>query len=203
MGKRDDLDLIKGMVEYGKAYVEKTTNKIGKYQLKRGKGSQKQAIVAVASESAQLEDPDSGKRSRHCGFFKLKLINGVTKESIEKFVAESVDPQSVLFTDKNTATVDLEKLVEEHIKVKSSPDSTNENLDWVYTAISNLKINLLGIYHMVSEKYLQNYLNDLVTNSTEDTLVINSLTDWLLLQLIHPCNIPSSHFFYEYPLTFK
>ncbi len=51
-------------------------------------------------------------------------------------------------------------MVEEHIKVKSGPGSANGDLNWVHTAISNLKKNLLGIYHMVSEKYLQNYLNE-------------------------------------------
>lgn len=160
MGKRDDLYLLKGMVEYDEAYVEKATKKVVQERLKRGKGSQKQAIVAVASESTPLEDPLSGKKSSHCGFFKMKVLGDVTKESVEEFVKESIDSKAVLFTDKNTAYVNLEKMVEEHIKVKSTSESTNGVLNWVHTAISNLKKNLLGIYHMVSEKYLQNYLDE-------------------------------------------
>lgn len=160
MGKRDDLYLLKGMVEYDEAYVEKATRKVVQERLKRGKGSQKQAIVAVASESTPLEDLESGMKSRHCGFFKMKVLTDVTKESVEEFVGESIEPESVLFTDKNTSNVDLEKLVEEHIKIKSSAESTKGDLNWVHVAISNLKRNLLGIYHMVSEKYLQNYLDE-------------------------------------------
>lgn len=129
-------------------------------RLKRGKGSQKQAIVAIASESTPLEDPLSGKRGRHCGFFKLKVLGDVTKESVEEFVKESIEPKSVLCTDKNTAYVNLEKMVERHVKVRSSFESANEDLNWVHTAISNLKKNLLGIYHMVIEKYLQSYLKE-------------------------------------------
>lgn len=87
-------------------------------------------------------------------------VGDVTKESVEEFVKESIDSKAVLFTDKNTAYVNLEKMVEEHIKVKSTSESTNGVLNWVHTAISNLKKNLLGIYHMVSEKYLQNYLDE-------------------------------------------
>jgi hypothetical protein len=160
MGKRDDLYLLKGMVEYDEAYVEKATKRMVQDRLKRGKGSQKQAIVAVASESTPLEDPLSGKKGRHCGFFKLKVLGDVTRESVEIFVKESIDPKSVLFTDKNPAYVNLEKMVENHIKVKSSYESANGDLNWVHTAISNLKRNLLGIYHMVSEKHLQSYLNE-------------------------------------------
>ena len=160
MGKRDDLYLLKGMVEYDEAYVEKATKRMVQDRLKRGKGSQKQAIVAVASEFTPLEDPLSGKKERHCGFFKLKVLGDVTRESVEGFVKESIDPKSVLFTDKNPAYVNLEKMVENHIKVKSSYESANGDLNWVHTAISNLKRNLLGIYHMVSEKHLQSYLNE-------------------------------------------
>lgn len=160
MGKRDSLYLLKGMVEYDEAYVEKATRKRVQENLKRGKGSQKQAIVAVASESTPLEDPESGKKGSHCGFFKLKVLKDSTSDSVEQFVENNIDSSSVLFTDKNTAYVDLEKMIEEHIKVKSSKDSANGTLNWVHTAISNLKKNLLGIYHMVSEKYLQNYLDE-------------------------------------------
>lgn len=133
MGKRDDLYLLKGMVEYDEAYVEKATKRMVQDRLKRGKGSQKQAIVAVASESTPLEDPLSGKKGRYCGFFKLKVLGDMTRESVEGFVKESIDPKSVLFTDKNPAYVNLEKMVENHIKVKSSYESANGDLNWVHS----------------------------------------------------------------------
>lgn len=82
----------------------------------------------------------------------MKVLMDVTKELVEDFVEKSVDPGSVLVTDKNTAYVNLEKLVEEYIKIKSSGESTKGDLNWVNVAISNLKKNLLGIYHIVSEK---------------------------------------------------
>jgi hypothetical protein len=62
----------------------------------------KQAIVAVASESSTLEDPLSAKKGYHCDFFNLKVLRNVTKESMEGFVKESIDPKSILFTNKHT-----------------------------------------------------------------------------------------------------
>lgn len=162
MGKRDNSYMLKGMVEYDEAYVEKAIDAKLKKQLKRGKGSQRQVIVAVAAESTPLLDEESEKISRHCGFFKMKVIPRADAESVDGFVEENIDKKSVVFTDDNKAYVHLEKLVETHIKVKSSETTANEELNWVHTAISNLKKNLLGIYHMVTEKYIQNYIDEFV-----------------------------------------
>jgi len=35
--------------------------------------------------------------------FKIKILKDVTSESVEGFIANSLNPKSVLFTDKNTA----------------------------------------------------------------------------------------------------
>lgn len=99
------------------------------------------------------------QKRRHFVFFKLKVLGDVTRKSVDEFVKESIAPtNSVLFTDKNSAYMNLEKMVENHIKVKSSYESTIEDLKWIYATISNLKRNPLGIYHMVSEKHFQSYL---------------------------------------------
>ncbi len=160
MGKRDGLYLLNEKIEFDEVYVEKSTKKAIQEHLKSGKESQKQAIVAMASEPKPLEDPDSGSKSRHCEFFKMKILRDVTSESIEGFIGDSINPKSVLFTDKNPAYMNIEKMVENQIMVKSSASTTKGDLNWVHVAISNLKKNILGIYHMVSEKHLQNYLDE-------------------------------------------
>lgn len=185
MGKRDDLYLLKGMVEYDEAYEEKATKRMVQDGLKRGKGSEKQSIVALASESNPLEDPLSGKMGRHCVFFKLKVFGDVTRESAEVFVKESIDPKSVLLTDKCPANVNFEKIVENHIKVKSSYGFANGDLNWLHTAISNLKRNLLGIYHMVSEKHLQSYLNEFA-NKFNRRYFGDKLFDRLFIASVYP-----------------
>lgn len=86
LGQSGDLYLLIERVEYDEPYVEKVTKKKVKDLLKRRKRSQKRAIVAVASESIPQEDPLSGKNGRYCGFFKLKVLVDVTRESVEGFV---------------------------------------------------------------------------------------------------------------------
>jgi hypothetical protein len=185
MGKRDAMYMLKGMVEYDEAYVEKATAEKIQNQLKRGKGSQRQVIVAVAAESTPLEAIVTGKKSQHCGFFKMKVLRNETAASIEQFVTNSIDKKSVLTTDKNQASVNLERLVDNHIKVKSSKSAANGELNWVHTAISNLKRNLLGIYHMVSEKYIQNYLDEFVYKLNRRYFG-EKLFDRLIIAAIYP-----------------
>lgn len=73
--------------------------------------------LAVASESTPLENPQTGEKSRHCGFFKIKVLQNVSADSAERFVQKTIDRESVLFTGKNPAYVNLEKMVESHIQI--------------------------------------------------------------------------------------
>lgn len=61
---------------------------------------------------------------------------------MEGFLEESIDPKSYLFIDNNIAYVNLEKILENHTKFRSSNESANKDLNCVRTAISNLKRNL-------------------------------------------------------------
>ena len=133
-----------------------------KKKLKRGKGSQRKALVAVAAESIPLEDLNSGESGRVCGYYKMEVLGKVDSEHVNQFIKKNADGDIVLFTDKNTAYAHLEDIVETHFTVVSGEDSTNDTLRWVHKAISNLKRKLLGINHMITYKYLQNYLNEFV-----------------------------------------
>ncbi|MFT4682126.1 MAG: hypothetical protein ACI9YU_001981, partial [Flavobacteriales bacterium] len=52
-------------------------------KLKRGKGSQRKNNVAVMAESVPLEDPETGKRSSQCRFFKMKVLDSQKADSID------------------------------------------------------------------------------------------------------------------------
>lgn len=60
--------------------------------------------MALAPEATPLEDPDTGKKDLHCGFFKMKIFMYLAKDSVESVVEESVGPESVLFGIKTLLT---------------------------------------------------------------------------------------------------
>ena len=88
-------------------------------------------------------------------------MNGHNGEEINETIKESIDNQSIVFTDKSASYVDIADFVELHIMEKSSKETTEETLKWVHIAISNAKRNLLGNYHKIKK---ENTFNSISTN---------------------------------------
>ena len=158
MGNRDALYTLKDTIEFDEAYFEKATPEGVK--LKRGKGSQKQQNVAVMAESTPLEDPITGKQSKHCRYFKMKVLKGHKSDQVNEVIQENIDEKAIVFSDKSTSYIDIAKYVEAHLMYKSDKQITAKTLKWVHIAISNAKRTLLGIYHKIKGKYLQLYLDE-------------------------------------------
>ena len=158
MGKRDNLYTLEGMIEMDEAYFETAT--AASKKLKRGKGSQKQQNVAVFAESVPLEDIQTGRTSRHCRYFKMKVLQNHKSEGITDVVSRNIEQCSIMFTDKSTSYIDIADYVDVHITEKSTKQTTKTTLQWVHIAISNAKRTLLGIYHKIKGVYLQRYLDE-------------------------------------------
>lgn len=158
MGNRDALYTLHGMIEFDEGYFEKATPE--GIKLKRGKGSQKQQNVAVMAESIFLENIETGKKSKQCRYFKMKVLDSHEAKSINNTVQENIDEKAIVFSDKSTSYVDISNYIETHVMEKSDKQTTNSTLKWVHIAISNAKRTLLGIYHKIKGKYLQLYLDE-------------------------------------------
>lgn len=158
MGQRDDMYQLIGTIEFDEGYFTHSTDE--NTNLKRGRGSQKQQNVAVATESTPLEDMASNKKSSHFRYAKMKVLESHKAEDINKMVEKSINKESDLITDKSTSYEDFKKLFDSHTVFKSTKEITKTSLKWVHITISNAKRNLLGVYHMMNKNYLQNYLNE-------------------------------------------
>lgn len=97
------------------------------------------------------------------GFVKTKVLKDATNESIRPVVLQSVKRGSTLVTDEYKSYRIMHKFYNHeklnHQKGFLSPNgfSTN-NIEGFW---SQLKRMIIGIYHKVSRKYLQNYMNEL------------------------------------------
>jgi len=162
MGTRDERYTLEGMIEFDEGYFTVESSEIEQEKGVRGRGAAGQQNVAVMAESTPLENVETGEKSRSCRYFKAKVLETHLSLEINETIKESIDNQSIVFTDKSTSYVDISDFVELHITEKSDKETTKETLKWVHITISNAKRSLLGNYHKIKRKYLQLYLNEFI-----------------------------------------
>lgn len=158
MGKRDAFYQLEGAVEFDEGYFEKATSE--KVKLKRGRGSQRQVNVAVMAESTPLEDLTTGETSSHCGYFKMRVLHDHKSSTIDQTMDNTLAGKNIVFSDKSTSYVNISDYVDAHFMEKSNKQTTKSTLKWVHIAISNAKRMLLGVFHKIKGKYLQQYLDE-------------------------------------------
>lgn len=170
MGQRDNRYQLTGNFELDEGFFEKVIldkekrEEVKEKGLKRGKGSERQAKILVMIESEKVVDHDTKKhdKDKACGYLKMEVIEDLTAKTIEEEVKKHASDQASIETDHATSYNGLKNLVNSHqVHNTSDPDvDVNKVLPWVHTAISNAKRTLSGVYHMIGDKYMQNYLNE-------------------------------------------
>lgn len=162
IGNRDARYTLEGMVEFDEGYFTVEASEFEKSKGIRGRGAVGKQNVAITAESIPLEDSDSGKKYRHCRYFKAKVLETHKKEEVTQELQQTLEETTIVFSDQSTSYVDIADYVELHITEKSDKNTTKETLQWVHITISNAKRTLLGNYHKIKGKYLQLYLNEFI-----------------------------------------
>ncbi len=161
MGKRDEQYILAGSIELDDGFFTiKIPFEHKDEPLKRGRGSQRKSKVLVMAESEKVESPKPGKKPRRVRYLKMKVIDDLRSETINKVVNQSIAEDAELQTDDSTSYVDLSNFVKSHHKEVISKEKIGEKLPWVHFAISNAKRELLNSYHNIQPEFLQNYLDE-------------------------------------------
>ncbi len=143
MGHRDSLYRLSDWIELDDAFVG------GKRAGKRGRGAAGKTPMLVACEN----------REEKAGFIAMKAIEKVNSESVGKFAVEHLFEDQYIATD---AYPPLKVLGETqyHMLKTTPPEKVDSWLPWVHIVISNFKRFVLGTYHGVSSRYMQEYINE-------------------------------------------
>jgi transposase-like protein len=143
MGHQESLYRLRGVIELDDALVG------GKRTGKRGRGAAGKTPIIVACEH------NEGKP----GFVALKAVPNINHKTIKEFARRHLELGQTVHTDALPA---LNTLTENqhHVAKVTPPEQASEWLPWVHVVISNFKTFILGTYHGVSGKYLQEYLNE-------------------------------------------
>lgn len=143
MGNKDSLYFLTGLVEVDDALVG------GKRAGKRGRGAEGKTSVLIACES----------KEKRAGYIAMKAVESVNHKTVEHFINQTIEKDQKVRSDALPALNVISKTQQYEARV-TPPHKVDEWLPWIHIAIGNLKAFLLGTFHGVSGKYLQEYLNE-------------------------------------------
>ena len=165
MGIKDKEYKLDNIVELDEGFFEGVDTETPKEdkpkKLKRGRGSEKQTkVIVMASTVHTLKAPQQYKKQTKFRYVKMIVVDNLKAETIEDQVKKSVEYFTLVKTDNYNSYSNIKDLVWVHQAETVKPKDAPKVLPWVHTMISNAKRSLLGIHHMVSKKYYQDYLDE-------------------------------------------
>ena len=90
----------------------------------------------------------------------MKVVDDLKSDTVTLEVEQSISAESKINSDDSTSYVKLSEVVEVHTPQVIAKEDIIKILPWVHIAISNAKRLFLDVFHHMSPKYLQNYLNE-------------------------------------------
>jgi hypothetical protein len=165
MGSRDSRHKLDSIVELGEGFFDcvDTEREEGKRPepKKRVRGSQKKRKVLVMASTVNdfSRTKKYGKPTKF-RYVKMIVIDGLKGQTVGEKVSGSIKYDTVVKTDNYSSYSKIKDHVGFHILEKVSPMEAGKVPPWVHIMIANAKRTLLGIHHMISNKYSQNYLDE-------------------------------------------
>lgn len=166
MGKRDQRYQLDGQVEIDEGFFEvvhspETDSLTGEQEeLKRGRGSQRQANVMVMASTEKGNSQKSYRPQTALKYVKMDVCEDLSSETIATTAETNIDKDATAKTDGYKGYAKLKEQLRAHHQETTPARKAHEKLPWVHMVISNAKRQLLGVYHSVGRDYIQNYLNE-------------------------------------------
>jgi len=93
-------------------------------------------------------------------YVKMLVVDNLKGKTVGEKVSENIQYDTVVKTDNYRSYSKIKEQVWCHIPLTIKPKDAGKVLPWVHTMISNAKRTLLGVHHMISSKYAQDYLDE-------------------------------------------
>lgn len=128
---------------------------------KRVRGIRKETSVMVMASTVHnhVKDkrPDKPGKTGIFRYVKMLVVENQSGRTVNKIMSENISSDSVVKAVRYSGIKDK---ICCGIPQKEKPKDTVKALPWVHIMLVNSKRTLLGVHHMVSKKYVQNYLDE-------------------------------------------
>lgn len=162
MGLRDSQYKLDEVVELDEGFFSSVdTEASDDEKKKRGRGSQsKSTVMVMASTSYNTNPKKKNQKISKLRYIKMLVVNDLKSETVIEHVNNSINANSAVKSDNYSSYSKIKNHVWCHFATTVKPKDAGKILPWVHTTISNAKRTLLGSHHMVSMKYIQDYLDE-------------------------------------------
>lgn len=124
-------------------------------------GAEEEGVVGRLTEEKAILIVAAQKDGKGIGRIRMRHIPDLTKTTLHGFIAESVEPGSVVITDGWSAYGGLEGYRHEPIVIRRTGQTASKLLPQVHRVVSLLKRWILGTHQgAVREEYLDYYLDE-------------------------------------------
>ena len=165
MGSRDSKYQLDKIVELDEGFFETVDTEKDDDEnstpKKRGRGSQKQTMVMVMASTVHVFNKiKKYNKPTKFRYVRMLVVDNLKGKTVGEKVSENIKYDTVVKTDNYSSYSKIKENVWCHISQKVNSKDAGKVLPWVHTMISNAKRTLLGVHHMISTKYTQNYLDE-------------------------------------------
>jgi transposase-like protein len=143
--RQADWPKLRGRIEVDETFIG------GEHHGKRGRGAWGKSLVIGAAEV----------RGDYVSHIRLRVIKTAHGVILRRFIADSVERGSHIFTDMWPGYQRVKEIGYGHTALEATTgDQDSTQIPHVHRIFSNLKTWLNGTHHGVSQKHLQAYLNE-------------------------------------------
>jgi len=154
MSSINEDTFLSGEIEMDDAFFTVVHQEKESVESKRGRGTSKQKVVVMV-ESAT---PTDGTHKGSCGKIRMLAVPTLDQETIWRTEDHYLRDTSKIRTDGYRGYNILDPQKHEACVVPSK--MAHKLMPWVHTAIGNAKRLTNGIYHHISDKFAQLYLDE-------------------------------------------
>jgi transposase-like protein len=164
---RPGRDRLSGLVEVDETYL----------------GAPEEGVVGRLTVEKSLVIVAAQADGRRIGRIRMACIPNLSKDSLHGFIAQAVEPGSVVRTDGLSAYGGLEGYRHEPVVIRRSTETASELLPRVHRVVSLLKRWLLGTLHgRFGPDYLDYYLDEFTFRFNRRTSASRGKLFYRLLQ---------------------